>query len=79
MFYTYIIQDKINFNIYIGYSGDLRRRMKEHLKRNPNWVLVYYEAYLSEKDARQREQKLKYYGTSLSNLKRRMKYSFLEQ
>lgn len=28
--------------------------MKEHKKDKPNYKLIYYEAYLSEKDARVR-------------------------
>ncbi len=77
MNYVYILQDKEFRKIYIGSTNDLRRRSKQHLKNNQNWILVYYEAYRPEKDAREREQKLKYHGTSLSNLKRRIKYSFL--
>ena len=77
MSYVYIIQDKISGKIYIGSTIDLKRRMQQHWRKNKSWVLIYYEAYRSEKDAREREQKLKYHGTSLSNLKRRIKYSFL--
>jgi len=51
--------------------------MQEHWKKDKNWVLIYYEAYRNLKDAREREQKLKHHGTSLANLKRRIKTSFL--
>jgi predicted GIY-YIG superfamily endonuclease len=77
MSYVYILQNKITHKIYIGSTIDLRKRIKYHLRRNKNWVLIYYEAYRSEKDVREREQKLKQYGTSLANLKHRIKYSFL--
>lgn len=77
MAYVYILQDKLSRKIYIGSTINLRARMKQHLKKNKNWILIYYEAYRQEKDAREREQKLKYHGTSLANLKRRIKYSFL--
>jgi len=62
--------------IYIGYSENLISRAKDHQKQNKNWVLVYYEAYQSEKAVQEREKRLKYYGTSLSNLKRRIKDCF---
>ncbi len=78
MFYLYILQHKISHRIYIGSTNDLRRRINQHLKKNKFWILIYYEAYRLEKDAREREQKLKYHGTSLANLKRRIKNSFLE-
>jgi len=57
MHYLYILQRKDN-SLYIGYTSDLQRRIKEHKKKDMN-KLVYYEAYLSEEDARQREKKLK--------------------
>jgi len=78
MSYVYILQDKISHKIYIGSTINLKKRIQQHLKKNSFWILIYYEAYRSEKDAREREQKLKYYGTSLANLKHRIKNSFLE-
>jgi len=72
MWYVYVLQDKLTKEIYIGFSENLISRVKEHQKQNKNWVLIYYEAYRSEKAAREREKRLKYYGTSLSNLKRRI-------
>jgi putative endonuclease len=35
-------------------------------------VLVYYEAYLSENDARKREQNLKNYGQGIANIYKRI-------
>ena len=78
MYYTYFLQDKISYEIYIGFSTDLEQRMKKHLAKNKNQILIYYEAYRSEKDARERERKLKHHGTSLANLKRRIHHSFLQ-
>jgi len=76
MFYVYFLQDKITKEIYIGFSKNLISRFKDHKKNNKNWVLIYYEAYRSEKAARDRERQLKQYGRSLSNLKRRIKNCF---
>lgn len=68
--------------IYIGSTSDLRRRVREHnsgksrsTKRYMPWELVYYEAYLSEVDAREREKKLKHHGKGLAELKKRIKSS----
>jgi len=39
---------------------------------------MYYEAYLSEKDARERERKLKKYGSALGHLKKRSSNALME-
>ncbi len=49
--------------LYIGYTNDLKRRLKEHQKEY-NFQLIYYEVYHSIKPARQREIKLKYCGSA---------------
>lgn len=72
MFYVYCLQDKISKELYYGYTNDLVRRFSEHKTKNINFILIYYEAYRSESDARKRERKLKDYGQSRSHLKRRL-------
>ncbi len=58
---------------YIGYTADLRARMQGHQeKEHPEWLLVYYEAYRNEQDARNRERRLKHYGGTLGILKKRI-------
>lgn len=74
MYYVYIIKNQIKRKIYIGYSDDLKRRIKEH--KNPE--LIYYEAYKLEKDARNRERKLKQRGQAIRRLKERLKSSLEE-
>jgi len=66
MFYVYVIQSKSDSGLYIGMSGDLRRRFREHqngesqsTKGRRPWKLIYYEAYLETKDAAGREIFLK--------------------
>ncbi len=66
MFYTYILQSEKNKELYIGYTSDLKRRIKEHnqglnfsTKRYMPWNIIYYEACLEESDARRREHYLK--------------------
>lgn len=75
-YYVYLLEGK-NDNLYIGYTRDLRRRFKEHnrklnfsTKSFAPWRLIFYEAYLSEKDARRREKYLK--TSQGSRLLRRM-------
>ena len=66
MFYVYVLQSETDDGLYIGFTSDLRRRMKEHQAgksfatsyRRP-WRLIYYEAYLEEEDALGREKYLK--------------------
>ena len=45
-------------------------------KRYRPWRLVAYEAYQSEKDAREREKKLKSHGNAMKEFKKRSKNSF---
>ena len=62
MFYVYILQSKKDKRLYIGYSKDLQRRIKEHnegkVKATQNRLpmeLIYYEAYKYEKIAKKQE------------------------
>jgi putative endonuclease len=71
MYYVYIIRFKRNNQFYIGYTEDLKQRIRQHQKKE-NLTLVYYEAYQFEKLARDRERKLKYYGSAWRGLKKRL-------
>lgn len=82
MFYNYVLQSKQNKNLYVGYTSDLKKRLKEHNQRAVfstksfvPWEIIYYEACLDEKDAKRREHYLK---TSQGQrlLKRRLKEYF---
>ncbi len=73
MFYTYIIRNRKTKETYIGFSDNLRRRLKEHKNKNPD--LIYYEAYKNEKDARSRERQLKKRGQAIRWLKSRIRHS----
>ena len=74
MYYVYLLKDEEMQELYYGYTNELERRLKEHNAEN-KWKLVYYEAYLSERDARERERKLKHYGQTRTRLKNRLKES----
>jgi putative endonuclease len=67
MYFVYILWLK-NKNLYAGYTDNLKRRLTEHLTgkvkstRNKRPLkLIYYEAFISKKDARRRE---KYFKTT---------------
>ena len=72
MYFVYVIKNKANNDLYIGYTNNLDRRTKEHKQNFPKDEIIYYEAYLYEQDARSREQKLKYYGSAWRALKKRI-------
>lgn len=67
MYYVYLLENQKDKSWYIGYSANLKKRISDHMsgngaqttKRKGGWVLIYYEAYLNEKDAKGRERFLK--------------------
>jgi len=73
MFYVYLIRNNKDGETYIGYTSDLRKRIKEHKEKRPE--LIYYEAYKNEPDARKRERVLKQRGQAVRRLKERLKTS----
>ena len=82
MRYVYLLNSMDKDFFYIGSTNDINKRINEHkegqcltTKRYLPIRLVYYEAYLSDLDANNREQKLKQYGSSLQKLKLRIKNS----
>ena len=66
MQYVYVLQSGKDGNLYIGCTHDLRERVKLHnagkvpstSKRIP-LKLIFYEAYLDQRDAFDRERYLK--------------------
>ena len=85
MYYVYVLynlDDESAKKIYIGVTDDLIRRVREHNSGQSKWTSgfgpwkpVYYEAYLSVKDAINRERKLKHHGKGVSELKKRIEDS----
>lgn len=67
MYWTYILENQDDKSWYIGYSSDLKQRLKTHqakrggqtTSRKENWKLMYCEGYLSKADAEGRERFLK--------------------
>lgn len=66
MFYVYILQSLKNNSLYIGYTNNLKKRFKEHndgksiaTKPFRPYRLIFYEAFINKKDAKNRELYLK--------------------
>lgn len=80
MFYFYVLKNKEE-ELYYGYTKNLKQRIFEHNHKKSKftsksiWKIIYYEAFLSEKDARDRESKIKYRGQAIRQLKERIKNS----
>ena len=86
MHYVYILMSQKDGELYTGYTNDLRARFATHnagrvraTKARMPFKLVYYEAYLDEWDAREREIYLKtgwgrkYINTKLARTLQRAK------
>jgi len=66
MYYVYVLQSEKDACFYVGYTSDLRKRLKLHndgrvesTKDRKPLKLVYYEACISQEDALHREKYLK--------------------
>lgn len=65
-FYVYVLESISNGDRYIGYTNNLKRRLKEH-KEGKNFStkfkrpfkLIYFEGCLNQSDAKRRENYLK--------------------
>ena len=85
MFYLYIIKSKKDRKLYIGITSNLRKRFREHNTgevestryRRP-FILVYYEAYYSFEDVKERERRLKQFKNTYTELKKRISHSLAE-
>jgi putative endonuclease len=66
MFYVYVLGSEDSRRLYIGYTADLKRRIREHgakktwtTKRMGAIKLIFYEAFLVKEDAQRRESYFK--------------------
>jgi putative endonuclease len=84
VYYVYVLLSLKDKQIYTGLSSNLKQRIEEHQKgqvkstssRKP-LKLIYYEAYLSESDARRRELYLKNGGKAKLALKQQITDSLI--
>ena len=76
-YYVYILKSLRNGSLYIGYTSDLKKRIKEHnkgvnLATKPfiSYKLIFYEGFLNRIDAKNREEYFKsgYERTSINKL-----------
>lgn len=82
MNYVYVLKSLKDNDLYIGSTTDLKRRLREHntgKSFSTSWrgpfELIYYEAYKSLEDARNREKALKLRGNSRKHLINRISRS----
>ena len=79
MFYIYLLRSKKDNDLYIGFTNNIKRRIKEHnngsassTKLRKPFELIYSECYKSEKDAGHREKNLKLRSRAFAQLKKRI-------
>ena len=79
MYYVYVLKSKKDQTTYIGSTGDLVQRIKEHnagktksIKHKLPVELIYYEAYQEKYLARKREIELKKNSSKKEELFKRL-------
>jgi putative endonuclease len=83
--YDYLLKCQTDKSWYIGYSDDLKQRVKDHqsghgcrtTSMKKDWKLIYYESYLNKADALGREKFLKG-GSGRKYLRKQLKNYFEE-
>lgn len=77
MYYTYILYNRVTSRYYIGYTPDLKNRLKKHqsglvksTKSNLNYQLEWYCAFVSKSKALEFEKYLKS-GSGVAFMKKR--------
>jgi putative endonuclease len=85
MYHVYVLENQIDKSLYIGYTADINKRVKDHqegrggrtTKLKIGWTLIYYETYLNKKDVLGREKFLKG-GSGRKYLMKQLKFYFEE-
>ena len=79
MYYTYVLQSKVDGKFYTGFTKNLKLRFEQHneqlvesTKSRVPLKLIYYEACLDRNDATKREKYLKTYHGKMF-IKKRLK------
>lgn len=85
MWTMYVIQNDYSNELYFGFTSNLKRRLEQHnarenistRRKQGIWILIYAEAYRSQTDAYNREQRLKHHGSAKHELMKRLRFSRL--
>ena len=56
MFYICALYSKSEDQLTIGLTQDLRELVKEHKNISPDSILIFYECFISEQDAKNRDE-----------------------
>jgi len=82
MYYFYALQFVKNKKLYSGFTNDLKKRIRDHKSKQSNFTsrngefrLIFYEAYLNKKDAKEAEKYFKS-GHGREVLREKLKYYF---
>jgi putative endonuclease len=66
IFYTYVLQSEDTGVLYIGYTSDIERRLREHneakgkyTSNKGNWNILFYKKFINKHDAISLERQLK--------------------
>ena len=66
MYYVYILKSYRDSSLYVGYSSNLKERIKAHkygdsiaTKYKRPFEIIFYEAFKNKQDAKHREKYLK--------------------
>jgi len=81
-YYLYIIGSLKDKKLYIGSTNNLKKRVEEHnsgkvqsTQPRAPFKLLYYEAYSTELEARERESRLKLRGQARAHLFKRIQHT----
>lgn len=68
MYYVYVLESLKYGKLYVGFSTNLKERVRDHLAGKSRYTktilpvkLIFYEAYIEKSDAKRRE---KYFKTT---------------
>ena len=82
-YYVYVLRSQKDKNLYIGFTRNLKDRIKDHnsgrnisTKNRKPLILIYFEGYLNKMDALGREKFLKS-GSGMRYLKKQLKHFML--
>lgn len=72
MNYVYILQSERKQRYYVGYTGDLEKRLQEHnsgkvrsTKAYKPWKLAYKESFIDKAPAYKREREIKEFKSGI--------------